>query len=362
MTELLKNCLLLPVLLALFAGGGESRTVVPASASSINDLRILGSHNSYKRALPDALLRFVAADDPDRAQSIDYSHYSLESQLDGGLRQLEIDVLADPHGGKFSTPFARRLLARHDYDVGVPDGFDRQALMVPGLKVLHIPDIDVFTHCATFVSCLQTIRRWSDNNPGHLPLFILINVKESGADIDDGVQPIVFGRAEYDALDEEILSVWPRDRLVVPADIVQPGRTLRESVLAHGWPSIEASRGKLIFIFDGNTRQSDSYREGHPSLANRVMFAAVHESQDEAAILVVNDPVAEQARIRGLVDQRFIVRTRADAGFDETPEEMDTRFLAALSSGAQIISSDFYAGSPNAERVGYSVEPIDELR
>lgn len=343
-------------LFAVCASGCERPPGLETAAPSLHDLQVLGSHNSYKRALPEALVRFVAADDPDRARAIDYSHNSLESQLDGGLRQLEIDVLADPKGGKFSTPFARRLLARHDHDIGVRDGFDEQALLSPGLKVLHIPDIDVFTHCASFVSCLRSIRRWSDDNPGHLPLFILINVKESGAAIDGGVQPIVFGPAEYDTLDEEILSVWPRERLIVPADVIRPGKSLRDSVLEHGWPSIEASRDKLAFIFDGNTRQSDAYRRNHPSLEDRIMFAAVDESKDEAAILVINDPVEEQARIRALVDQGFIVRTRADADFDETPAEMRTRFNAAVSSGAQIISSDFYAGSPNSERVGYAIE------
>ncbi|MCG8370578.1 MAG: phosphatidylinositol-specific phospholipase C1-like protein [Proteobacteria bacterium] len=348
----------LPALLlfALCANGCDRAPVSATPAPSLHDLRVLGSHNSYKRALPGALLHFVAADDPGRARAIDYSHDSLESQLDSGLRQLEIDVLADPEGGRFSTPFARRWLARHGQDIGVRDGFDHRALSSPGLKVLHIPDIDVFTHCATFVLCLQSIRRWSDENPGHLPLFVLINVKESGAAIDGAVQPIVFGSAEYDALDREILSVWPRERLIVPADVVRPGKSLRDSVLEHGWPSIDASRDKLVFVFDGNARQSDAYRGNRPSLGNRIMFAAVDESKDEAAILVINDPVGEQARIRTLVDRGFIVRTRADADFDETPAEMKTRFRAAVSSGAQIVSSDFYAGSPNSERAGYAVD------
>ena len=134
--------------------------------------------------------------------------------------------------------------------------------------------------------------------------------------------------------------------------------TLRESILAHGWPSIDESRDKLVFVFDGNVRQSDVYRRGHPSLAGRIMFAAVHESLAEAAIMVVNRPGDEQARIRRLVDQGFIVRTRADAGFNETPAEMRARFEAAMVSGAQLISTDFYTGSPNSKRSGYSIDPL----
>lgn len=348
------------VVLVLSLCGCERTPAPDTPLQTLHDLQVLGSHNSYKRALPEELLGFVASADPDRARAIDYSHRSLASQLDSGLRQLEIDVLADPAGGKYSSPFAQQFLAGYGYEIGTDDGFDAAALSAPGLKVLHVPDIDVFTHCATFVGCLQSIRRWSDGNPDHLPLFILINVKESPALIENGVEPIVFGETEYAGLDREILSVWPRERLIVPADIIRPGKSLRESVLQHGWPPISESRGKLVFIFDGDVRQSDTYRKQQPSLGDRVMFAAVDASQEAAAILVVNDPVREKARIRALVDQGFIVRTRADAGFDESPSEMKARLEAAISSGAQIISTDFYSGSPNSERIGYAVEPFQE--
>ena len=328
-----------------------------AAAPSLHELQLLGSHNSYKRALPAPLLRYLQTHDPDRARAIDYSHHSLASQLDGGLRQLEIDVLLDAEGGRYASPFAERYLGERGHSIGTDDGFDRNALLEPGLKVLHIPDIDIFSHCAAFLDCLMQIRDWSDRNPAHLPIFVLINVKETAAPLPGAVQPAVFASADYDRIDAEILSVWPRRRLVTPSDVIRPHMTLRESVVNHGWPAVDASRGKLIFIFDGNARQADEYRHGHPSLEGRIMFAAVEESLPEAAIMVVNEPVRDRQRIRSLVDRGFIVRTRADADLDESPAEMRRRYEAAVASGAQIISTDFYAGSPNAERTGYSIQP-----
>ena len=329
----------------------------PPEARSLNELRLLGSHNSYKCAIPPDLLRHIASHDPGRARAIDYSHRSIASQLDSGLRQLEIDVLADAEGGRYLHPLAERYLSDRGRRIGIDDGFDRRALAMPGFKVLHIPDIDVFTHCAALSACLRQIRDWSDGNPRHLPVFILINVKETPAPIDGGVRPVVFGEAEYDALDAAILRAWPEERLLTPGDVVHGGMSLRESVLGPGWPSVEESRGKLIFVFDGNARQTDIYRRGHPSLRGRVMFAAVDPALPEAAIVVANDPVGDGQRIAELVATGFIVRTRADADFDETPAEMRARYEAAVASGAQLISSDFYAGSPNAERSAYSINP-----
>jgi hypothetical protein len=40
---------------------------------------------------------------------------------------------------------------------------------VPGVKVLHIADLDYKTSCIRFVTCLEQVKSWSDDNPGHVP-------------------------------------------------------------------------------------------------------------------------------------------------------------------------------------------------
>jgi hypothetical protein len=61
--------------------------------------------------------------------------------------------------------------------------------------------------------------------------------------------------------------------------------------------------------------------------------------------MIINDPIKYQGRIRDLVRQGYIVRTRADEGTTEARRNDMNRFHAACSSGAQIISTDYYRAS-----------------
>jgi hypothetical protein len=66
-----------------------------------------------------------------------------------------------------------------------------QALAQPGLKVMHAVDVDFRSHCPTFRLCLQQVRAWSDANPGHSPVFILLEPKfQSLAAFAPGATPL----------------------------------------------------------------------------------------------------------------------------------------------------------------------------
>src|SRR5579863_8731368 len=71
---------------------------------TINQVQVIGSHNSYKKAIEPALFRLIMAKDSVHAPAIEYSHVPLSEQLDLGLRNLEIDVYADEKGGKYAHP------------------------------------------------------------------------------------------------------------------------------------------------------------------------------------------------------------------------------------------------------------------
>ena len=58
--------------------------------------------------------------------------------------------------------------------------------------------------------------------------------------------------------------------------------------------------------------------------------------------MVINDPVQDFARIRRLVSQGFMVRTRADANTLEARSNNTLRKQRAFASGAQAISTDYY--------------------
>ena len=72
------------------------------------------------------------------------------------------------------------------------------------------------------------------------------------------------------------------------------------------------------------------------------MFASLPETEPGAAVLIVNDPIADHERIQRLVRNGFIVRTRADADTVEARTGDVTRRDQAFSSGAQLVSTDYY--------------------
>src|ERR1700749_2071234 len=70
----------------------------------INKLQVIGSHNSYKKAIDPALFKFLSQKDSMALKGIDYEHIGLTDQLNMGLCNLEIDVYSDEKGGKYAHP------------------------------------------------------------------------------------------------------------------------------------------------------------------------------------------------------------------------------------------------------------------
>ena len=81
-------------------GFGQS----PADSARMNQIRVLGSHNSYKQAIDPSLLTLLRKQIGNRVQGLEYSHHPIAEQLDRGLRALEIDVVNDPEGGLYAHP------------------------------------------------------------------------------------------------------------------------------------------------------------------------------------------------------------------------------------------------------------------
>ena len=80
----------------------------------------------------------------------------------------------------------------------------------PGIKVFHIQDTDYHSSCLTLQTCLRQIKGWSDAHPTHVPVAILVELKDS---------PEVFGTIKFatpepwtapamDTLDAEIRAVF----------------------------------------------------------------------------------------------------------------------------------------------------------
>ncbi|MDH3300361.1 MAG: phosphatidylinositol-specific phospholipase C1-like protein [Acidimicrobiia bacterium] len=327
----------------------------------VNYVQVLGTHNSYHIEPRLLLLQFIATLNPEAAASIEYTHRPLGEQLEIlGIRQLELDVYVDPDPGRFALPLGQLVFPANPPQ---PDPV-KLPLLGPGLKVLHVPDVDFETRCLTFVACLQQLEDWSDANPGHLPVMVQVEAKDDAAIIPPGVlppglpdpvTPVPFGPSELDGLDAEIRSVFGEHQLITP-DLVRGDRaTLEEAVLIDGWPTLNETRGRFLFTLDNEGTERDLYIAGHPSLEGRVMFTSSPPGTPEAAFVKLNDPVADGELIKSLVAAGYIVRTRADADTVEARFGLTVRRDAALASGAQFVSTDYPEADP-AFGTGYLVD------
>jgi hypothetical protein len=117
--------------------------------------------------------------------------------------------------------------------------------------------------------------------------------------------------------------------------------TLPEAIRAGGWPALDSVRGRVMFALDNEGPIRDLYLDGHPALRGRVMFATVAPSDPEAAWFKINDPIRDFDRIRQLVREGFLVRTRADADTRQARAHDVTQRDKALASGAQFVSTDY---------------------
>jgi hypothetical protein len=304
----------------------------------LNQLQVLGTHNSYHIAPEPALLAALG----DRGRNADYTHRPLREQLAMGVRQFELDVLADPEGGRYASPAAQRLAA--GLQPVAP------ALRAPGFKVLHVQDIDYRTTCVTLVACLTELRDWSRAHPAHVPIMVLVEVKDGAPRDPDGigfVQPLPIGPGELRALDAEIRSVFEASHLLTPDDVRGDHATLHGAISEQGWPLLREARGKVLFALDNTGDHRMHYLEGTPSLEGRVMFVSSPPGHPSSAFLKLNEAMGEEgAGIRQRVAEGYLVRTRADVPTHEARSGDTTRRDAAFASGAQYVSTDYPEPSP----------------
>jgi hypothetical protein len=129
---------------------------------------------------------------------------------------------------------------------------------------------------------------------------------------------------------------------------------LAESVQADGWPTLRASRGKILFAFDNTDAHRDDYLRGNPSLEGRTLFVSSRPDQPSAAFIKMNETldasqgegentIREQAR-HGFLIQRVLTFP---------PPRRKTAARAprrGLRSGAHYVSTDYPEASPFGSR------------
>lgn len=355
------------------------------SELKINQIQVLGTHNSYAQPVDEQLLEYVSniVDDskqkmkeamtseqlaffqeyhPNKVsfkEGLMYDHPSFEIQLDSGLRSLELDVYYDSTGNRFNKPAGYEYLKKQ----GITNlkQHNIQGLDEKGFKVLHIADIDFRSKYPTLKSALESIKKWSESNKGHVPLFIMIEAKDSNWPMfENPSQVLKYDQKAFDLLDQEIIEVLGRDKIITPDDIRGDFPTLREAVLAHNWPFLSESRGKVLFMLLPSTaglNQTDSaYVKGRPNLEGRMMFVQSNPSDTYGAFLLLDNAIVRQEEIKDFVKKGYLVRTRSDIDTYEAKINDYSRANAAFSSGAQVISTDYFSKEHNPYQTDYVVK------
>ncbi|MFK7917466.1 MAG: phosphatidylinositol-specific phospholipase C1-like protein [Ilumatobacter sp.] len=315
----------------------------------LNEIQVIGSHNSYHLKPQEELFAGIAALSPELASGIEYSHAPLTEQLDTyGIRQFEIDIFADPVGGLYANRASNEV-------VGLDPASGEPALDAPGYKVMHTQDFDYESTCLTLVSCLSEIEAWSSANPTHVPVMIMLEFKEQSvpeAAAEEGLEialdlpwaiPVKITPELLQVVDAEIASVFGPERIITPDDVRGDADTLEAAVLDTGWPTVESSRGKVMFSMTDGGAIRDMYVADAPSIEGRPIFTTSSPGQPDAAFVRLDDPT-DQA-ISPTVEAGYLVRTRTDSPTDDARSSDTTKREAALESGAHFLSTDYYRPS-----------------
>ena len=321
---------------------GNAYVQLPIDSIPINQIRIIASHNSYKKKPHPKVLRFLKKfqdklGDQNNPDFIDYGHLPFSEQFDNyGIRGIELDVNYDPKGGQYKRRRVNLFL------FGQRQRLKGKALKKPGFKILHISDVDFETNYLTLKSALEALKSWSDLHPDHFPIYINLEAKGSHpADESKALKRlgfkkcIPFDRRAFLDLEQEISATLSPDQIFKPSDFKKSYSSLQERVLAEGWPLLEEVRGTFIFILEGNNKHL--YR----TFERPLFFQYGNQSDANTVFLLRNNPIASEREIREL-NSEFIVRTRSDAGSVESRSNNYDTWNAALRSGAQIISTDYY--------------------
>ncbi len=317
----------------------------------MNQIQVIGSHNSYHAGLAPSEAKLMQARNPKLYQALEYRHRPLDQQFSSGIRQIELDIFADSQGGRYAHPAGPDAVAAAGLAKD-PD-FDPQGIMrKPGFKVMHVQDFDYRSTCQPLTACLTIIREWSRSHPHHLPIYILLETKQTDLPAQyHATIPEKFTSATFDALDAEIRSVFRANEMITPDQVRGEYKTLEEAVLHNNWPTLATARGKVVFLMDQRP-VGPVYLEGHPSLRGRVIFTNAEPGQPDCAFTEENEGSGEE--IAALVRKGYLVRTRTDEDTKQARTNDTSRREIALASGAQLLSTDYPSAEPS-QWTGYSV-------
>lgn len=273
----------------------------------LNDLQYVATHNSYKYGLVSEAYDFFNY--VEFSNHFDYGNPDLTEQLNNGIRSLELDV----------------------QKVYNEDGST-------GFECSHKYLFDNMSSITDFLQGLEEINMWSDYNPNHLPVLLLVEIKSHG-----------FGDSPYETTLDDICYLAQcvdeifGDNLYTPDQMLGAEygdfADLRKN---DGYPSVSDLLGKVIFMLHPGSL-SNEYLATDVTTRSQPVFVGSDlgnaQNTDSVFFFVQNDPT-DTAALTKLKDGNYVVRTRADK-YTGTNRKFDKTYTAAINSGANILTTDY---------------------
>lgn len=291
----------------------------------INEIAVIGTHNSYQM-LPtpqkyafEKYLMFLSGGKKGTKLNFEMDPYT--AQLEYGVRNLEIDIETVDKDGKVS------------------------------FVVTHSPISDNTSSAYDFAKGLYEIALWSDNNPNHLPVYLLIEPKGEVPSVNN-MKNFSVGYAEkLDLIIREVLG----DRLLTPKQAMGDYKSFEEMRMADSWPSLKEAAGKIIVLLHP-CNVTDEYISIDDTLNSQAMFPMLRfDGIDKpyASFILDNDPeTATVNNKKTVIEKNLMVRTRAD----NYPVFSDERYRCADDCGSHIITTDYPPRNVRAQEHVYDFD------
>lgn len=283
-----------------------------------NEISFIATHNSYQTKAIDetkniyhGLSELTFGLIP--ANTGDFWSETLTQQLNCGIRSFEMDI----------------------------ETFDRDGEI--SFTCMHSPYIEMSTSCYDFALAMKEIAMWSDNNPGHLPVTVIIEPKSLFIPLEN----MKFFNLDYAIELDNVLRETLGEKLFTPADMLRSYSSFGEMRKADDWCELNDMLGKVLILLH-ECDVTERYIEIDPSVKSQAMFPMLREEdidRDCTSIILCNDP-EKLLELKTEIDERkILVRTRAD----EFTSVSEKRREKAFESNALIISTDYPVRTDNTD-------------
>lgn len=297
-----------------------------ADGVKFNEVAFLGTHNSYQlksseefSKLYDALdiMTFGIVDSTKTSFNMD----TLTEQLQLGIRSLEMDIETVVNDDEVS------------------------------FVVSHDPLLDNASACYDFEKALEEIKMWSDANPGHLPVSIIIEPKKNLLPVN-GMKNFSL---EYANIFDSLLREKLGDTLLTPDEMMGDFESFKAMRENDGWLPLGDTLGKVLVLLH-DTTVTDKYISQDESIKTQAMFPMLRyadRNKSYTSFIIDNEPDdALKHEKESIYECNLIVRTRADS----FPTFSDDRYEAANKCKAQIISTDYPVKAGESDSHVYSFD------